>query len=221
MALGIHWEWRGFGIVSGGFALRYGAMEPQFPPQSVKDDYLWAPRLEANVKARTIVGEPFKLKRLQDRDGHLEKWSEAEEDIFKFPLSSDDWDTLAETLATADLKLGPYPSGSDDVDAEMTFAELTRVGARIVTVNKRREARRWQGPYGQVLVEWACILAPQALITIGLENWDEDREGPGLPDKEAKEDIRAAIQALGLGDEPLRVLNYVDAVRIWTAGGRI
>jgi len=219
MALGIHWEWRGFGIVSGAFALRYSDLEAQYPPQSVKDDYLWAPRLEANVKARTLAGEPFKLKRLQDKDGHLEKWSEAEDDIFEFPLSKNDWDTLAETLATAGLVLGPYPAGT--ADAEMTFAELKRVGARIVTINKSREARRWQGPHGQVLVEWACILAPQSLITIGLETWDEDPEGPGLPDKEAKEDIRAAIQALGLDGEPLRVLNYVDAVRIWTSGGTI
>ena len=219
MALGIHWEWRGFGIVSGRFACSYGELDPLFDPQSVKDDYLWAPRLQANVKVRTLVGEPFKLKRLQDTDGRLEKWSEKQEDIFDFPLTQHAWDTLARTLASADLKLGPYPSGA--VDAEMTVAELKRVGARIVTVNKLREARLWKGPHGPVKVEWACIFAPQALITIGLETWQEDPEGPGLSDEQAKEDIRAAIQALGLGDEPLRVVNYVDAIRIWTAGGRI
>jgi hypothetical protein len=175
--------------------------------------------LAANVKVRNLAEEPFKFKRLLNKDGHLEQWAEKQEDIYQFPLSEDAWGKLAQALADAGLTLGSYPSGT--VDAQMTVAELQRVGARIVTVNKLREARLWKGPYGWVKVEWACIFAPQATITIGLETWEEDGEGPGLPDEEAKEDIRAAIQALGVVEEPLRVLNYVDAVRIWTAGGRI
>jgi len=219
VAQGIHWEWRGFGIVSGRFALCYSKLAEQFPPQSVTDDYLWAPRLVANVKVRNLLEEPFKFKRLQNRDGHLEQWAEKQEDIYKFPLNKDAWGKLSQTLAGAGLTLGSYPSGT--VDAQMTVAELKRVGARIVTVNKLREARLWKGPHGSVKVEWACIFAPQAIITIGLETWDEGPEVPGLPDEEAKEDIRAAILALGLDDEPLRVLNYVDAVRIWTSRGRV
>jgi hypothetical protein len=107
------------------------------------------------------------------------------------------------------------------VDAELTLVELVRVGAKTVTVNKQRESRLWQGPNGQVKVEWACILVPQPIITIGLETWDGDPEGPGLSDEQAKEDIRAAIQALALHDEPLKALNYVDAVAVWASGRRI
>lgn len=219
MAQGIHWEWRGFGIVSGGFALRYGELEPQFSPQSVKDDYLWAPRLEANVKLRSLPAEPFKFKRLQNRDGHLEQWAEHPSDIYRFPLNQAGWETLTATMATAGLALGPYPAGT--VNSERTMAELQRAGARTVTVNKQRESRLWQGLHGQVKVEWACILAPQRVITIGLETWDTDAEGSGLPDEAAKADIRAAIQALGLHDEPLKALNYVEAVAVWASGGWI
>ncbi|MCK4472721.1 MAG: hypothetical protein KAW49_13155, partial [Anaerolineae bacterium] len=72
-----------------------------------------------------------------------------------------------------------------------------------------------------VKVEWACISSPQAIISIGLETWDEDPEGQGLPDEQAKEDILAAIKELGLNNEPLSAMNYVDAVAVWASGGKI
>ena len=219
MALPIHWEWRGFGAVSGEFAHRYTALLPLFPSQSVEDAYLWVPGLEVNVKLRDIPHEPFKFKRLQGKDGPLEQWAENPADIFRFPLDRAGWDTLAATLATVDLALGPYPGG--DVDAGMTRARLREVGARTVTVHKLRESRLWPGPNGPVKVEWACIRSPQAIITIGLETWDPDPWGPGLPDEQAKADLRTAIEELGLDDEPLQPMNYVDAVRTWASGGKI
>lgn len=219
MVLGIHWEWRGFGIVSSEFAFRYCALAPQFPRQAVEDVYLWVPGLEVNVKVRDLAAEPFKFKRLQNRDGHLEQWAERPSDIYRFPLDKAGWETLTATMATAGLALGAYPAGS--VDAGRVLAELERAGARTVTVNKLRASRLWQGIHGQVKVEWACILSPQPLITIGLENWDEDPAGPGLSDDQAKEDIQTAIQAHSLRDEPLKALNYVQAVAIWASGQRI
>jgi hypothetical protein len=219
MAMGIHWEWRGFGIVSSEFAFRYSALAPQFPRQTVEDVYLWAPKLAVNVKVRDLPAEPFKFKRLQNRDGHLEQWAENPEDIYRFPLDRAGWEALAGTLATAGLALGAYPAGP--VDAGMILAELERLGARTITVHKQRASRLWQGPNGQVKVEWACILSPQPVITIGLETWETDAGGPGLSDEAAKVDIRAAIQALGLHDEPLKAMNYVEAVAVWASGGRI
>jgi hypothetical protein len=220
MVLGIHWEWRGFGVVSDEFAHRYSALDPQFSCQSVEDVYLWVPRLvDVNVKVRDIAEEPFKFKRLKGKDGPLEQWAENPEDVFRFPLDRTGWDTLARTLAKVDLALGPYPGGT--VDAETALAELEKVGVRTVSVHKLRESKIWRGPNGLVNVEWACIRLPQVLITIGLETWDQDPEGPGLPDEQAKKDIRAAIQALGLEDEPLQALNYVEAVAVWASGGKI
>ena len=219
MAIGIHWEWRGFGVVSGEFACRYSALAPQFPRQAVEDVYLWVPGLEVNVKVRDLQAEPFKFKRLQNRDGRLEQWAERPEDIYRFPLDRAGWETLSETMATAGLALGAYPAGA--VDAGRVLAELERAGARTVTIHKQRASRLWPGPYGEVKVEWACILSPQPLVTIGLETWEEDPRGPGLSDEQAKEDIWAAIQVLGLHDEPLQALNYVEAVAIWAAGRTI
>jgi hypothetical protein len=219
MALGTHWEWRGFGAVSGEFARRYSALEPQYPPQSVTDDYLWVSGLEVNVKVRNIPTEPFKFKRLQAKDGELEQWAENPEDIFRFPLDRSGWDALAGMLATVNVMLGPYPS--EKADVETTLTRLKEAGARIVTVTKRRESRLCQGPHGKVLVEWTCISSPQAIISIGLETWDEGPGGQGLSDQQAKEDILAAIRELGLRNEPLRVLNYVGAVTVWASGGKV
>jgi hypothetical protein len=219
MAQGLHWEWRGFGAVSSIFAHRFCELAPKFDPQHVEDVYLWVPALEVNVKVRDIREQPFKFKRLQDTDRHLEQWAESPEDILKFPLNEAGWNRLAKVLAKVNRTLGPYPSG--EADAETTLARLEKAGARTVTVNKLRESRLWQGPNGKVLAEWARISSPQAIISIGLETWDEDAEGPGLPDEQAKEDMWAAIKDLGLNDEPLRVMNYMDAVAVWAAGKKV
>ena len=221
MTTGIHWEWRGFGAVSSVFSRCFGTLESLFCPQDVEDVYLWVPGLEVNIKMRDIPEEPFKFKRLQvkDKNTGLEQWAESPEDIFRFPLDEAGWDALAKTLAKVDVTLGPYPSGV--ADAERTLAWLKKAGVRVVTVNKRREGRLWRGAHGPVKVEWACIRSPQATISIGLETWDEDPHGEGLPDEQAKEDILAALEALGLNKEPLKAMNYVDAVAVWALGGKL
>jgi hypothetical protein len=219
MALGLHWEWRGFGTVSGHFSRRFRKLGSTFTPPDVEDVYLWARGLTVNIKMRDIPEEPFKLKRLRNKDGDLEQWAEDPEEIFRFPLNQAGWKRLADTLAAADVALGRCPPGG--ADARTTLARLRAAGVRTVTVKKQRESGLWQGPHGRVKVERATVSAPQAITSIGLETWDEDSEAPRLPDRQAKEDIRAAIAALGLKDEALRVMNYLDAVAIWACGEEI
>jgi hypothetical protein len=219
MALGLHWEWRGFGVVSRDFARYFSQLDHLFIPPDVEDVYLWARGFKVNIKVRDIPEQPFKFKRLRNKDGDLEQWAENPKDIFSFPLNQAGWNALAEALATVDVVLGPCPSGG--ADAHTTLARLRAVGVRTVTVNKQRESRLWQGPHGKVRVERVHISSPQTIASIGLETWGEDPEAPGLPDREAKEDIRAAIDALGLRYEALRVMSYLDAVVIWASGGEI
>jgi hypothetical protein len=219
LALGLHWEWRGFGAVSSDFSRHFRKLGHLFAPPDVEDVYLWVRGFKVNIKVRDIPEEPLKFKRLRNKDGDLEQWAENPEDIFRFPLNQAGWKTLGEALATADVVLGPCPSGGADVHT--TLARLRAAGVRTVTVNKRRKSGLWQGPHGKVKVERATISSPQTITSIGLETWDEDPEAPGIPDREAKEDIWAAIEAFGLKDEALRVMNYVDAVAIWASGEEI
>jgi len=225
MAIGIHWEWRGFGAVSSEFAHRFGELESLFPPQDVEDVYLWVSGLEVNVKVRDIPEEPFKFKRLQDKDGDLEQWAENPEDIFKFPLDEAGWDAVAKVFAEFDVALGPFPP--EKVNCSLILDRVRNAGADQVDVRKRRESKLWPvsdgevKASGQVKVEWACISSPQASISIGLETWDEAPVGQGLSDEQAIEDISAAIEALGLDKEPLKPMNYLDAVAVWASGGRV
>jgi hypothetical protein len=220
MALGTHWEWRGFGAVSSKFADSFSKLERIFSgPQEGKDLYLWIPKLEANVKVRDIPTEPFKIKRIKAKDGDLEQWDENPDEIFEFPLNDSGWDTLAEMLDTVKLKLGPKPSGR--ADRSTVLDRLAKVGVKTVGVKKLRESRLWQGPNGKVQLEWACISSPQAIISVGLETWDEDPDKEGLPNHLVQEDILSAIKALGLDKEPLTVMNYMGAVAVWAFGGKL
>lgn len=220
MALGPHWEWRGFGAVSSNFVNQFCNLNlafPKFPdPQVVNDIYLWVPGLEENVKFRPdIPQEPFKFKYIQDKDKYLEKWEENPEDIYKIPLSEQAWEKLSETLAKVNVTLSPYPSV--EADAETTLNMLTKAGVIKITVKKVRESRLWEGPNDMVKVEWVCISSPQAIISIGLENWENKPGSQVLPDRQAKEDINSALEDLGINKEPLKPMNYLEAIKVWAS----
>lgn len=222
MALGIHWEWRGFGAVSSDFVYRFCNLAPAYPDigdeaEVLQDEYLWAPGLDVNVKFRPDVPtEPFKFKSLVDTEGVLEKWAERPEDIFDFPLAERGWEILRERFGAADVPVGPYPAAGADL--ETTLARLLEAGVQQVSVGKSRFCALWRG---RVRVEWACIRSPQAVLSIGLETWLEEENRPAPPDARARADLRAAIEDLGLDHEPLRAMNYLDAVSVWAQGSKI
>jgi hypothetical protein len=218
MAIGVHWEWRGFGTVSDEFSKRFLELESLFPPQCVEDVYLWTAGFKINCKVRDLEAEPLKFKRLQAKDGQLEQWAENSEDILRFPLQPEGWDVLTKVFASADLTLGSYPG---EANRETTLARLKVAGAQRVSTTKLRVSYLWQGPNGGVKVEWTCISSPQNILSIGLENWDDEDEGAGLPDELAKEDIHASIKELGLDKESLSPMNYLDAVAVWASGGEV
>jgi hypothetical protein len=216
MAPGIHWEWRGFGTVSSDLVRRFCRLETPFSePQKLRDNYLWVPGLRTNIKFRPLYpAEPFKIKRPLGEKNGLEKWAENEEDIFRFPLDKQSWDTLAEALlATINVSLGEF--SSEKPDDETVMGRLIKEGVRIITVDKIRSSSIWKAPNRQVKVEWSNISSPQHILSIALENWYVTPDQESLPDDEAQEDLLAAIAALGLKDEPLEAMNYVQALEVW------
>jgi hypothetical protein len=212
MAEGVHWEWRAFGGVSARFVKLYCGLSDLFDSQTVEDLYLWIPGLEVNAKFRTGAEGGLKFKRIKKKAGELEKWFENPEELFDFPLNAGAWDALSEMLNTVDLSL---PEAPDKNITRQHAVELLRdAGCRPLLVKKNREAKSWAGPNGTVKVEWACISEPQSMVSIGLENWT-DEGAEELNDESAKEDLSAAIDFLGLKNEPLRVMNYMEAVETW------
>jgi hypothetical protein len=217
MAFGIHWEWRGFGAVSAAFAARYARLEPVFPAQRVDDTYLWIPDLLVNAKLRLGGEEGLKIKRLRRSEPPFEIWDEREDDLYTFPLSDRALSALAGMLSKAGLELGrisSIPANRDSV-----LKHLERSGCKLVTVSKIRESRLCEGSTGDVLVEWAVILEPQPVVSIGLENRQGEAEEPvDASDEDMRKSLRevaAAVDVLGLGGEPLTVMSYLDAVSVW------
>lgn len=213
MAEGVHWEWRGFGGVSAQFVRLYSGLPDLFDSQTVEDLYLWIPGLEVNAKFRTGAEGGLKFKRIKGKDGKLEKWFENPEELFDFPLNTRAWETLTEMLKTVDLSLPEAPDGK--ITRKKALALLKDAGCRPLLVKKSREAKLWNGANGPVKVEWTCISEPQSLISIGLENWGIEG-AEELNDDSAKEDLSKAIECLGLRNEPLQVMNYMEAVKLWT-----
>ena len=125
---------------------------------------------------------------------------------------------MSDILKEVDIQL-PDCSGSK-LTREKATSLLKEAGCKPILVKKQREAKKWQAPNGTVKVEWACIFEPQPLVSIGLENWCED-EPAEVSDEKAKVDLSAAIDFLELHREPLKIMNYVEAVEMWAGGGRI
>lgn len=219
MAAGTHWEWRGFGAVSDAFLDRYTGLKVQFGPQEVEDLYIWSPNLQINIKLRKGAEEGLKIKRFVSRDGRLQRWTEDPDDLFAFPLAEPAWHALARELATVNLALSAYPE--TPIGRGRLLEILAEAGCKTVLVSKHRDGRCWQGPDGTLLVEWATIHKPQPILSIGLESLDTELKTAGPADEQAKAAILAAITALGLEKEPLKEMNYMDAVSLWARGAMI
>ena len=212
MAHGLHWEWRGFGVVSSKFVKKYCNLPLLFDAQTVEDLYLWIPGLEVNAKFRTGAEGGLKFKRIRDKNGTLEKWFENPDELFDFPLNNQAWKTLSEMLKKVNLQLPETPEV--EISRQRATKLLMEAGCKTILVKKNREAKSWPAPNGVVKVEWACISAPQSLISIGLENGSVE-EAEELSDESAREDLDAAIKFFELKSEPLQPMNYIKAVESW------
>jgi hypothetical protein len=211
MAIGEHWEWRGFGSLSPAVRARIETLPLKFPePQRITDEYFWLPGVRINVKLRKDGAlESLKFKRLLETSRGIEKWHERAEETYPFPLEP----AVVEKLF---LELGLPPPGSpaparDAAEALLALRRLAPSVARVV-VDKIRWQREWPGadPGGgprRVIIEVAEISHPERITSVGIEDG-------------AVEAVEAARSALGL-PAGLRTLSYLDALGVWALGGRI
>lgn len=222
MAYGSHWEWRGFGGVSTRFAGSFTKLKSIYLPHPVTDRYLWFPGIKVNVKIRQGSENGLKFKRCLKTEAEFEIWSEPEDEFFEFPLNENSWKMLVEVLKNSELKKyadnnepPPRPIGKEKLENW-----LLERGCKIIDVEKKRESRVWHSPEGFVLVEWSCISRPQSLVSIGLENYypDDGKEMMGDPDQTVLENC---IESLDLYAEPLRIMNYMDVLKIWARNNKI
>jgi hypothetical protein len=209
MALTTHWEWRGFGSVSEDFRERFQELESLWDEevsQRFTDEYLWIPGVDVNLKFRlgTPTQDGLKFKRFHERRGEIEKWTESRAEIFPFPLDARPWRLLQDEMRT---RFDPPAKA----DRDETVRVLKSVDPRIrtITLVKERQSRTW-GYEGHVKVEVAEILSPVEMTSVGLEVWDPVGR---LDDRAAMELLEEAIGDLGVRDEEIEVMNYLDFIR--------
>lgn len=219
MALGVHWEWRGFGEASERLVGALGDLEDLFPRQEVVDRYLWIPRLTVNVKLRSGVQDGLKFKRLLARSEELELWHEDPGELYDFPLARAAWERLASELRKVGLTLRASPEEPTDLSATLEYLRTLDERITVVEVRKERQAWAWPGPPGAVKVELAKITAPEHVLSVGLESWADEKDPVEAGGEQAS--LLAARLGLGLEDESLRPLSYLDATEIWARGGSV
>ena len=215
MALGMHWEWRGFGVLSDAFRRRFDSLEDLFPSQSIVDEYIWVPDLPINLKLRRGTGgqDGLKFKRPGRTRGDLEEWHEDPSEIYDFPLSAEAWESLRREFADVSIILLPFPQ--EPLDRDLTFDILRRSDSniRIVAVTKARVTKLWSGREGDVRVDVTEISSPEEVTCLGLES--SAGEGSELADEVARSALRSASTVLGINGESLEVMNYLQALNRW------
>lgn len=200
MAFGQHWEWRGFGRVSDDLRARIEALDLRFDSGvATIDTYLWTPNGPANVKLRH--GD-LKFKRLLESDGDLQHWLEDEKELHPFPLNADVVEALAQALAIT------LPEGLQTPVGRNELVELLKNAhppVQILLVEKYR--RFFSLPTGTgdpVIVELTDIVRPELVSSVALEHADIDA-------------VRQGLAQLGLTDNTLCPLHYLEALSIWAA----
>ena len=200
MAFGMHWEWRGFGVLSSTLEEKIRALAPLFPDsQVVTDRYLWSPGCSLNFKLR--FGD-FKIKRcLEQEEGGVAKWQEDPGENYSFPLAAGVLGGVVSALGGNDGDSGE----AVETEAELLArAGMAIAGLQVVAVAKER----WQ--YGAPvleggIIELAQISLPEQIISVSVEH-------------ESQEGVREIMEVLGLPGE-LKSFSYLEALEIWGNGG--
>ncbi len=220
MPAGLHWEWRGFGLLPDDVRQQIDSLEPQYDaPQPVIDEYLWVPGSEINLKLRSDKGGSLKFKRLREKDKAtgLELWQERKEEDYQFPVPPKAVAAMGEALG---VRL-PTPAGP--LGREELLEALRGAGAHVkkVDVDKVRRARFLPTPDGRVIVDVAEISTPERITSIGVEHEVDLGESPSAEDLEkARRAVLFAVRTLRL-QGALQLMNYGDAVKRWATDGKI
>lgn len=80
---------------------------------------------------------------------------------------------------------------------------------QVISVQKRRELRVWPtGGIDGATVELAEISTPEKVITISIEHRNLEK-------------VSKALEYLRLPSPSMKVLNYVDCLKVWTEGKKL
>ncbi len=195
------WEWRAFGIRVDPNIRRNISSLPIKDGKSTKimDRYICRAGCDINIKIRD---EDLKEKNPNGKThAGIEQWTT---EVYDFPISAALFGSITKALQM-DLR------GREIKNGEQLISILSQVtpSVQIINVQKQRELHVWPtDDRDGALIELAEISTPQEVTTIGIEH-------------KSLEKVSKALQYLQLASRSMKVLNYVECLRVWVEEKRL
>jgi hypothetical protein len=189
------WEWRAFGIRVDPNICRNILNLPIKDGKSIKmlDRYICREGCDINIKIRD---EDLKVKNLHDKtQAGIERWTT---EIYNFPISAAIFGNITKAL-NIDLP------GRAIRDGKQLMSILSQVtpSVQVISVQKRRELHVLaSGDRNGATIELAEISTPEKVTTISIEH-------------QHLEKVNKALEYLQLTSHSMKVLSYVDCLRVW------
>ena len=191
----ILWEWRAFAIKVDPNICRNILNLPLKDGKSTQmlDRYICRLGCDTNIKIRD---KDLKIKNLYDKTHEgIERWTT---EIYNFPISGAIFGNITKAL-NIDL---PGRAIRDGQELISILAKVTPL-VQIISVQKRRELHVWPSDdRNGATIELTQISIPEKVMTISIEHRDLEK-------------VTKALEYLQLTSNSIRVLSYVDCLRVW------
>jgi hypothetical protein len=191
----ILWEWRAFAFKVDPNICRNILNLPLKDDKSTKmlDRYICRFGYDTNIKIRD---KDLKIKKLHDKThAGIERWTT---EVYNFPISAAIFRNITKAL-NIDL------AGRAIRDGQQLMSILSQVtpSIQVINVQKRRELHVWPSDdRNGATIELTEISIPEKVMTISIEHQDLEK-------------VTKALEYLQLTSHSIRVLSYVDCLRVW------
>jgi len=157
------------------------------------DRYICRLGYDTNIKIRD---KDLKLKNLHDKKHEgIERWTT---EVYNFPISAAIFRNITKSL-NIDL---PERAIRDGQELISILSKVTS-SVQIINVQKRRELHVWPSDdRNGATIELTEISLPEKVMTISIEHQDLEK-------------VTKALEYLQLTSHSIRVLSYVDCLRVW------
>jgi len=157
------------------------------------DCYICRLGYDTNIKIRD---KDLKLKNLHDKTHEgIERWTT---EVYNFPISAAIFRNITKSL-NLDL---PERAIRDGQELISILSKVTS-SVQIINVQKRRELHVWPSDdRNGATIELTEISLPEKVMTISIEHQDLEK-------------VTKALEYLQLTSHSVRVLSYVDCLRVW------
>ncbi len=198
----ILWEWRSFGRIDSNTYNKVSSLPIKVEkPINMLDKYLCNAECEVNIKLRD---KDLKIKSLHCKtDTGIEHWTT---EIYKFPISPSVFKNITRALKLQIV--GREVEVEDDKQLLSILYNATE-SIKVINVEKQRELHIWPpNNTDPSTIELAEISRPERITTISVEHQNLEK-------------VSTALDYLHLASTSMRVLNYIDCLKVWVTQGRI